>query len=115
MEYLQGQTFYNHLLLLRRMPTEGELMALFFPILDGLEQIHVGGLLHRDLKPDNIFVSDGGRPVIIDFGAARSAMQNSVSVDSLVSAGYSPFEQYQTRGHLGPWTEIYALGATMLN
>ena len=79
-----------------------------------LEEIHAQGLLHRDIKPDNVLVNHRGQSVLIDFGSAREAVgHRTVSMTSIVSHGYSPIEQYQTRGRMGPWTDIYALGAVM--
>jgi serine/threonine protein kinase len=70
-------------------------------------------LLHRDIKPENILINRRGHPVLIDFGSARFAASATMTMTSMVTHGYSPIEQYQTKGKMGPWTDIYALGAVM--
>lgn len=80
-------------------------------LLDALRHVHGKGLLHRDIKPSNILIDDEGEPILIDFGAARQLSQHSQTV--IESPGYTPFEQLQTHGNVGPWTDLYALGCTM--
>lgn len=88
------------------------LLNLVFPLLEGLEAVHRLNFLHRDIKPDNIYIRADGSPVLLDFGAARrvSAEQDMTNI---VSPGFAPFEQYHTRGNQGPWTDLYSLGAVM--
>lgn len=88
---------------------------IFFPILDGLEQVHQLGFIHRDIKPANIMVRSNGSPVLIDFGSARSFYeQEQNSLTSLVSRGYTPVEQYDEQfGQQGPWTDIYSLAISL--
>lgn len=79
-----------------------------------LEVVHQAGTLHRDLKPDNIFLTQNGRVVLIDFGSARSFESGKTqSHTRTLTAGYAPLEQYSTRARYGPSTDIYALGATL--
>ncbi len=93
---------------------EQELLDLLLPILDGLEAIHAEGFIHRDIKPDNLYVRRDGSPVLIDFGSARHAAGASRMLTILVAPGYAPFEQYyESSTHQGPWTDIYGLGATL--
>ena len=94
---------------------DAELEKLIEPLLGGIEVVHKAGFLHRDIKPDNIYLRDDGSPVLLDFGAARQAIgARTQSITSIVSPGYSPFEQYgKAAGDQGPWTDIYALGATL--
>ncbi|MEO1720748.1 MAG: serine/threonine-protein kinase, partial [Pseudomonadota bacterium] len=96
-------------------PTQAELDGLLSPLLDALATLHRDGVLHRDIAPDNIIVRQDGTPVLIDFGSARcDVAAQSRTVSALVKPGYSPFEQYGSDGALqGPWTDIYALGATL--
>ena len=83
------------------------------PILDGLQEVHAKGFLHRDIKPQNIYVTSTGRPILLDFGAARQAMgERSRSLSVVLTPGFSPYEQYHRRGEQGPWTDLYALAAT---
>jgi formylglycine-generating enzyme required for sulfatase activity/serine/threonine protein kinase len=84
------------------------------PILDGLREVHEKGFLHRDIKPQNIYLTKDGRPILLDFGAARFAMgERSRSLSAVLTPGYSPYEQYHRRGKQGAWTDIYACGATL--
>ncbi|MGE0660603.1 MAG: serine/threonine-protein kinase [Reyranellaceae bacterium] len=93
---------------------EERLKAIVLPVLEGLEDVHRAGFLHRDIKPSNILIRPGGEPVLIDFGAARQALgEKSRSITSVFTPGYAPFEQYTSSGRQGPWTDIYALSATL--
>lgn len=91
--------------------SETYLAPILKQLLEALAYIHRKGLLHRDLKPSNILISEEGVPIIIDFGAARAAMSSHTQT-ALETPGYTPFEQIQTHGNIGPWTDLYALGAT---
>ena len=111
MEYAEGETL-SEVLQRKGTLTEAELKAILFPILDGLESVHEADFLHRDIKPGNIVIRDDGSPVLIDFGSARQAVAGkSRSVTAIVTPGYAPIEQYSAKGHQGPWTDIYGLGA----
>lgn len=87
----------------------------FFPIFDGLKEIHKFEFIHRDIKPANIYIREDGTPVLIDFGSARQTTQQQTGeMTTLVSQGYTPLEQYSANyGDQGPWTDIYALAATI--
>src|ERR1700722_16057437 len=112
--YEEGQDLESWLRGLGRVPTEAELYAILWPLLSGLERVHQVGFLHRDLKPENIYLTQGGRPVLLDFGSARQAIgSRSRILTAVITAGYAPFEQYHEGGQQGPWTDIYALGAVM--
>lgn len=100
-----------------KMP-ENAVVQLMMPLLDGLKAAHAKGVLHRDIKPQNIYIkkleSGGVMPILIDFGSARMAMgQKSKSLSAIVSEGFAPFEQYQTNGTQGAFTDIYGAAATM--
>jgi len=112
MAYEEGEDFYT--IIKREAPLAAEtLIPLVDQILVGLEAVHDRNILHRDIKPDNIYVRDDGTPVLLDFGAARED-QRSRLLTGIVAAGYSPLEQHSsvTRNQ-GPWSDIYALGATL--
>ena len=101
---------------LKRTPTisEAETLRYIVPLLDGVEEVHRHNVLHRDIKPDNIFISGDGAPVLLDFGAARQALgEHSKAFTTLVTEGFAPFEQYAGTGNQGPWSDIYALAAVM--
>jgi serine/threonine protein kinase len=91
---------------------QGAVLSVILPLLDGLDAVHRTGFLHRDIKPDNIYVRADGTPVLLDFGAARRVTANQ-DMTNIVSPGFAPFEQYHSQGHQGPWTDIYSLGAVM--
>jgi formylglycine-generating enzyme required for sulfatase activity/serine/threonine protein kinase len=113
MDYVDGESYEARLRRIGREPDQASLMAVIGPILDGLSEIHAKGLLHRDIKPENILINRRGQPVLIDFGSARLAVGATMTMTSIVTHGYSPAEQYQTKGKMGAWTDIYALAAVM--
>ena len=111
MEYIEGESYEDRLRRIGQEPDEQSLRMLLEPILDGLEEVHNAGLLHRDIKPDNILLRRGVQPILLDFGSARKLLEGTAVMTSLVTHGYSPIEQYQVKGKQGPWTDIYAMGA----
>jgi len=113
MDFVDGESLYARLKPDRTLDGPA-LDAIVAPLLDGLESVHAGKVLHRDIKPGNIVVQRDGTPVLIDFGAAREALgEKSQSLTSIFTPGYAPPEQYHRRGNQGPWTDIYALAATV--
>ena len=113
MDFIDGETYEVRLQRIGRELDQESLMKVMGPILDGLQEIHAKNLLHRDIKPENILINSRGQPVLIDFGSARSSIGATMTMTSIVTHGYSPIEQYQTKGRMGPWTDVYALGAVM--
>jgi TPR repeat protein/predicted Ser/Thr protein kinase len=113
MDFVEGQSYEQHLQSVERTLDEPGLMATMGPLIAGLKAIHARGLLHRDIKPDNILLTQDGKPILIDFGNARELVGKTVTMTSIVTHGYSPIEQYQTKGKMGPWTDIYAVAALM--
>ena len=113
MEYLEGVTLKQYLAENKRIDAE-DLVELLVPLIEALDEIHSQGLIHRDISPDNIMVLPDGRIKLMDFGAARDYTEfGEKSLSIVLKPGYAPPEQYQTHGVQGPWTDIYALCATM--
>lgn len=83
------------------------------PVAKALEKVHALGIIHRDLNPSNLMVQEDGTIKVIDFGAARKYLDNEKTMTVLVKRGYAPLEQYMHKGKQGPWTDIYALCATL--
>jgi len=109
MEYEKGESL-DELLKRAGSLNEQETKAILFPILDGLKRVHELGFLHRDIKPANIIIREDGGAVLIDFGAARQAIDHRTrAITSIVTEGYAPLEQYDPSGNQGAWTDIYAL------
>ena len=112
MEYVEGETLSS---LLERKGLLGarELNAILDPLLDVLEEVHGAGFLHRNINPGNIIIRDeDNAPVLLDFGEAVSIKNPSVEEEVIIAPHYASIEQYSMRGEdLGPWTDIYALGA----
>lgn len=113
MDCIEGESYESRLNRIGKEPDEISLRRVIEPLIDGLQEVHAAGLLHRDIKPENILFDKRGNPILIDFGAARSTVGATMMMTSIVTHGYSPIEQYQTKGKMGPWTDIYALGAVM--
>ena len=94
--------------------TELELLAVMTPVLEGLARVHAAGVLHRDIKPSNILIRrSDGRPVLIDFGAAKQAAAKYTKSQAPYTEGYAALEQVADTGKLGPWTDMYGVGAVM--
>ncbi len=113
MDYLEGQSMGQWLKSQAQL-TEPQIRAILMPLLDGLEHVHNNGLLHRDIKPDNILITADGKPVLLDFGSARVTAGRTETLTSIVSEGYSPYEQYQRKSRQTAATDLYALAAVMV-
>jgi len=114
MEYQKGKNLQHYLLQRRGGLSEIFLRTVFPSLLDGLELIHANDLLHLDIKPGNIHIQLGGQPLLLDFGAVHGFPQSrQEQPGQIISPGFSPIEQYDSSGYVGPWTDLYSLGATM--
>jgi serine/threonine protein kinase len=112
MELLRGKP------LMKRIEESGvvpevEAVSLIEKVGSALAAVHEAGMLHRDIKPDNIMLCLDGRVVLCDFGTARAFTGQTTRMDALLTPGYAPLEQYSSQARFGPYTDLYALGATL--
>lgn len=124
MEYLQGETLKQYLEKYGNIECS-QLLRMLRPVMESLDNIHKADIIHRDISPDNIMVmstkesrQSGGTPLLklLDFGNVKiqdASYDGSKSVFMAVKKGYSPIEQYSTEGQIGPWTDVYAMCATI--
>jgi len=113
MDYLEGRT------LMQRLRDEGPLspalsLRMARHLAQALTVVHDAGLLHRDIKPDNIYLLQDDTPVLIDFGASREYADSNQQMSVILTHGFAPPEQYGGTGPFGPPTDLYALAATLL-
>lgn len=114
MKYERGKTLQRHIHEMKDEPMrEGFIRGIFIQLLNGLREVHAKRLLHFDIKPSNIYVRQGGSPLLIDFGAARKGLLLDQKYVPMYTPGFAAPEQYHERDRLGPWTDIYAVGASM--
>jgi serine/threonine protein kinase len=114
MEFLDGVTLEEFLARRGGRITFETAMRVVLPAMDALAAVHAEGILHRDISPDNIYLTRAGKVKLIDFGAARNALgQKSRNLSIILKEGYAPEEQYRASGIQGPWTDVYAMAATL--
>jgi serine/threonine protein kinase len=114
MNHIEGVTLKGFLESREEPLSFEQAINIFMPVLEALKEVHAAGILHRDISPDNMLIDARGQIVLIDFGAARKAIgEKSRSMSVIMKAGYSPEEQYRSKGILGPWTDIYAVAASL--
>ena len=113
MDYVEGET------LKQRLKKNGvmkfsDCITLLRPMMEDLDKVHAQGLIHRDISPDNIMIQPDGKVKLLDLGAAKDMTLQRDGVSQLVTKkGFSPAEQYMDSGKIGPWTDVYALCATI--
>ena len=112
MEYLDGITLQEYLRQHKTIEAE-KAFRMMLPIITSLEHIHKEGIIHRDISPDNIMYMPDGSLKLMDFGSARFFTNDEKEMSVLVKQGYAPEEQYRRNGAQGPWTDVYALCATI--
>lgn len=113
MEFLDGESLKDLAVREGKIPYD-QAVRYIIPVLRELEKVHSEGIIHRDIAPDNIMLTKDGKVKLIDFGAAKHATTlHSKSMSVVLKPGYSPEEQYRSRGNQGPWTDIYAISATL--
>lgn len=113
MDFVEGKTLKEYLDKKGALGWE-DARKIFFPVMSAMERVHKTGLIHRDLSPDNLMLTPEGEMYILDLGAAKDLSVNSgLSSMQVAKNGFSPLEQYTQRGGTGPWSDVYALAATM--
>lgn len=114
MDYEKGVNLQDYIHRHNGELSEKLLNTVFRPLLEGLRFIHDKGLLHLDIKPGNIYLRAGGNPVLLDFGAVHEMQQSRrYQPGQVLTLGFCPVEQSTPGGYVGPWTDLYAIGATM--
>ena len=119
MEYVEGIDLKRYIRMRNRTLTASEALNILKPVMEALSHVHEAGLVHRDITPDNIMILPDGSAKLLDFGAVREVLdadadkQLSQATEAILKQGFAPMEQYQNKGSLGPWTDVYALCATM--
>ncbi|MDA8225607.1 MAG: serine/threonine-protein kinase [Betaproteobacteria bacterium] len=116
MRYERGKTLQEYIRSHRGEVKESFIRRIFAELLNGLREVHAQKLLHLDIKPSNIYIRMDGSPVLIDFGAARQSFNaEHQKLVTMYTPGFAAPEQYKqgTLQQLGPWTDIYSVGATM--
>ncbi len=114
MRYERGRTLQEHIHARRGTIKEKFIRHVFTLLLNGLREVHSNKLLHLDIKPANIYIRNDSTPVLIDFGAARQTLaQEGPRLSPMYTPGFAPPEQYANRELLGPWSDCYAIGASM--
>ena len=114
MEYLDGVTLKEYLKENGGKMPYDKALEVMLPVLAALNAVHQEGIIHRDISPDNIFLTKEGEVKLLDFGAARYASNGySKSLSVILKPGYAPEEQYYSHGQQGPWSDVYAAAATL--
>ncbi|MEN6417460.1 MAG: protein kinase [Clostridiaceae bacterium] len=114
MDFVEGETLKAYAQRRGGKLPAAEVLSLFQPIFRSLARVHDSGLLHRDISPDNLMLKTDGMLALLDFGAARQISAEGEHSNTInVKHGFAPEEQYRTRGEQGPWTDVYALCATI--
>ncbi len=113
MDYIEGTSFDAYLKEKGGRIGMEEAERILIPVMDALNVVHSKGIVHRDVTPDNIYLTNDGKVKLLDFGAARYSLgDKSRSLDVILKHGFAPKEQYTRRGKQGPFTDVYSLGAT---
>jgi serine/threonine protein kinase len=113
MQYERGKNLGTYVYERKGGLSTSFVFQVFLPILDALSLMHSRSILHLDVKPGNIHLRYGNDPLLLDFGAVQLASQEHPPGPRVITAGYSPVEQYHRGGNIGPWTDVYAVGASM--
>lgn len=113
MEYIRGDNLTQYIENHGGKLSYEEAEKLLLPLMSAMSAVHARGIIHRDIKPDNILITEDGVPKLLDFGSARYSLgEKSRSLDVVLTYGFAPEEQYSRRGRQGAYTDVYALAAT---
>jgi serine/threonine protein kinase len=114
MQFERGKTLQQHIQANRGNIRESFIRRVFSQLLNGLREVHTHKLLHLDIKPSNIYIRLDGSPVLIDFGAVRQTLaQEESRLQPMYTPGFAAPEQYHNRERLGPWSDVYSVGASL--
>jgi serine/threonine protein kinase len=116
MPFYEGRTLKQILKEMGGPPDEAWLKSLLLPVMEALELIHSHQCFHRDIAPDNIMILGDGRPLLIDFGAARRVIGDMTqALTAILKPGFAPIEQYADIPGIrqGAWTDVYALAGVI--
>jgi serine/threonine protein kinase len=114
MRYERGRSLLEHVRRRRGALDEGWIRATFAQLLNGLREVHSRKLMHLDIKPGNVYIRNDGTPLLIDFGAARQTLSGEgLRLPPTYTPGFASPEQHAQRERLGPWSDIYSVGATL--
>ena len=119
MEYIRGRDLRSYVRERGGRLTVAQTLEILRPAMETLAKVHKAGIIHRDIAPDNIILTDSGITKLLDFGAVRTVTDPSLthdptsSTEAILKHGFAPLEQYTSRGRLGPWTDEYAMCATV--
>ncbi|MCX7228417.1 MAG: serine/threonine-protein kinase [Burkholderiales bacterium] len=119
MAYERGRSLQELIMRYRGKPgrevmPERHIRRIFAQVMNGLREVHANRLLHLDLKPANVYLRQDGSPMLLDFGAARQTLTlDAPKLFPMYTPGFAAPELYRRNQQLGPWTDIYGLGATM--
>ncbi len=119
MAYESGRSLQEHILRRRDkgekpLVSERFIRKMFNMVMNGLREVHTNKLLHLDLKPANIYLRMDGTPILLDFGAARQTLKTDMpKLYPMYTPGFAAPELYVKNSNLGPWTDIYSIGASM--
>jgi len=114
MRYERGRSLQEHIHARQGVLKENWIRSTFATLLNGLREVHSNKLLHLDIKPGNIYLRGDGTPLLIDFGAARQMLAGEApALPPMFTPGFASPEHHADREKLGPWSDIYSVGASL--